>query len=185
MVGSLEVDCDQVGPVGPNEVERVSDVTGYTWSLGGMETPGFLELTRIPDVIVPECVVKCVSSTSVMACVSACEELVHGPTQTGDGYSEPNVPPVSISGTAPVSRDVACEVHSAFSERPSRPRLRGGNPAQKRSTWDSTRPRGRLKWWRGLFEFGKQGSPCERVCEESRAARRVFRSRNAWSGFPG
>jgi len=72
-----------------------------------METPGFLELTRIPDVIVPECVVKCVSSTSVVACVSACEELKRGPTQMGDGYSEPNGPQVSISGTAPVSRDVA------------------------------------------------------------------------------
>ena len=51
MIGSLEAHCDQVGPVGPNGVERVSDVNGYTRSLGGMETPGFLELTRIPDVI--------------------------------------------------------------------------------------------------------------------------------------
>ena len=66
-----------------------------------METPGLLVVARIPNVIVPECVVKCMSgasvskyvqNVSVMACVSACEELVHGPTQTGDGYSEPNGP---------------------------------------------------------------------------------------------
>ena len=138
-----------------------------------METPGFLELTRIPDVIVPECVVKCVSSTSVMACVSAYEELKCGRIQTGDGYSELNGPLVSISGTAPVSRDIAHGARFAFSERPSHARLRVGNPARKRSAWDSTRSRGRLKWRRGLFEFGKQGSPCERMCEASHAARRV------------
>ena len=52
MVSSLEADRDQVSRIGPNEVERVSDAKGYTWSLGGMETPGLLELTQIPDVIV-------------------------------------------------------------------------------------------------------------------------------------
>ena len=41
-VCSLEVDCDQVSPVGPREVDRVYDVNGYTRSLGGMETPDFL-----------------------------------------------------------------------------------------------------------------------------------------------
>jgi len=44
-IRSLEADRDEVSPVGPNEVERVGDVNGYTRSLGGMETPGFLELT--------------------------------------------------------------------------------------------------------------------------------------------
>ena len=112
---------------------------------------------RTPDVIFPECVVECVSCTSKMTCVSACEELVHGPTQTGDGYSEPNGPLVSISGTSPVSRDVAYGARFAFSERPSCARLRVGNPARKRSAWDSTRPRGRLKWRRVLSEFGKLG----------------------------
>jgi len=34
-VCSLEVDCDQVSPVGPCEVERVHDVNGYMQSLGG------------------------------------------------------------------------------------------------------------------------------------------------------
>ena len=62
---SLEADRDEVGPVEPCEVEGMSDVNGYTRSLRGMETPGFLGLTRIPDVIVPECVVECVSGTSV------------------------------------------------------------------------------------------------------------------------
>ena len=72
MVGSLKVDYDQVGPVGPNEVERVSDANGYTRSLGGMEIPGPLGLTLIPDVIVPECVVKCMSGTSVEMCEKVC-----------------------------------------------------------------------------------------------------------------
>ena len=118
---------------------------------------------------------KGVQNASVMACM----KMDDGPAQTGDGYSEPNGPIVSISGTAPVSWDVAYGARFTFSERPSRAHLRGGNPAWKRSTWDSTRPHGRLKWRRVLFEFGKQGSSCERVCEASRAARRVFRSRNA------
>uniref|UniRef100_A0A8C4R2W0 Si:ch73-368j24.1 n=1 Tax=Eptatretus burgeri TaxID=7764 RepID=A0A8C4R2W0_EPTBU len=51
----------------------------------------------------------------------------------------------------------------AFNERPLRARLRVGNLAWKRSVWNSTRPRGWLKWRRVLFEFGKQGSTCERV----------------------
>ena len=106
-------------------------------------------------------------------------------SQTGDRYSEPNGPLVSISGTSPVTRDVAYGARFALSERPSRARLRGGNPARKRSAWDSTRPRGRLKWRQVLFEFGKQGSPCERMCEAPRAACHVFCSRNTRSGFPG
>jgi len=101
MVSSLEADRDEVSPVGPCEVERGSDVNGYTRSLGGMETPGFLVLIRIPDVIVPECVVESMSGARVlkcvpegeygvskMVCVSACEELVHGPIQTGDTSGE-------------------------------------------------------------------------------------------------
>ena len=58
MISSLEADRDQVSPVGPCEVERVYDVNGYTRSLGGMQTPGFIVVTQIPDVIVPECVVR-------------------------------------------------------------------------------------------------------------------------------
>ena len=34
-VCSLEVECDQVSPVGPCEVERVSDANGSMQSLGG------------------------------------------------------------------------------------------------------------------------------------------------------
>ena len=60
-VCSLEVDCDQVGLVGPSEDERVHDVEGSMQSLGGVEIPGPLEATRIPHVNVPvcECVEMC------------------------------------------------------------------------------------------------------------------------------
>jgi len=62
---SLEADRDEVGPVEPNEMERMSAANGYTWSLGGKEIPGLLGLTRIPEVIVPVCVVKCTGGASV------------------------------------------------------------------------------------------------------------------------
>ena len=112
-----------------------------------METLGLLVVARIPDVIVPVCVVeymsgasvsKCVSEgeygTSVMACVSnmACVEMDNGPIQMGDGCGEPFAPYKVISVTAPVLRDAACEARSAFCERPSRARLRGGIPVQER-----------------------------------------------------
>ena len=35
MLSSLEADRDEVSPIGPNEVERMSAVNGYTRSLGG------------------------------------------------------------------------------------------------------------------------------------------------------
>ena len=57
---SLEADRYEVSPIEPNEVEGVSAVNGYTWSLGGMKTPGLLELARIPEMNVPVCVVKSV-----------------------------------------------------------------------------------------------------------------------------
>ena len=83
-ISSLEVDCDQVTPVGPCEVERVHDVNGYMQSLGGgEEASGPLVVTRIPDVIVPESVSRCASGVSNMACVSACMEMDDGPIQTG------------------------------------------------------------------------------------------------------
>ena len=71
-IRSLEADRDEVSPVGPNEVERMSAVNGCTRSLGGMETLGLLVVARIPDVIVPECVVECMSGTSVSKCVLKC-----------------------------------------------------------------------------------------------------------------
>jgi len=112
-------------------------VNGYTQSLGGMETPGFLELTRFPSVIVSECVLKCVPEgeygVSKMACVSACMKMDDGLIQTGDGCGEPSAPYKVIVATAPASQDVACEAHSAFSERPSRTHLYVRNPARKRS----------------------------------------------------
>ena len=62
-----------------------------------METPGLLVVAQIPEVIVPECVEKCVSGTgeygtSGMACVSTCEELKRRPVQTGDRCGEPSAP---------------------------------------------------------------------------------------------
>ena len=85
MVSSLEADHDQVSSVEPCEVDRVYGANECTRSLGGMETPGFLVVTRIPDVIVPECVLKCVPEgkygVSNMACVSACMEMDDGPSR--------------------------------------------------------------------------------------------------------
>ena len=62
----------------PREFEGKSAAGGCALSLGGIETPGTLEVTRIPSVIVPVCVVAsvvpvCVVSrcvyTSVWKCV--------------------------------------------------------------------------------------------------------------------
>ena len=60
----LEADRDEVGPGELCEVERASAANGYTWSLGGMETPGALVVAQIPRVNVPVCVF-----TSVAKCV--------------------------------------------------------------------------------------------------------------------
>jgi len=111
-----------------------------------METLGLLVVARIPKVIVPVCVVKSVSGASVpegkygvsnMACVSACMEMVHGQVQTGDTSGELNRPQRVNLASAPGSRDGSYEVHGA------RAHLR--DPAQKRSTLDTSRPRGRRK----------------------------------------
>ena len=59
----LEAGRDQVGPVGPCEVEGMSAADRCTESLGGMETPGALVVARVPSVIVPVCAVKGVSET--------------------------------------------------------------------------------------------------------------------------
>ena len=69
---SLKADRDEVSPVVPNEVEGANAVNGCTQSLGGMETPGALEVARIPSVSVPVCAIMsatpCVSETP---CVEA------------------------------------------------------------------------------------------------------------------
>jgi len=117
-------------------------------------------------VIVPECVSGCASGVSVMACVSACEEMDDGLIQTGDMNGEPGRLQRFNLTTAPGSRDGAYEVHGAFHARPARVRLRNRNPARERSPLDTSQPRGRLKWrWRVLCEFGTDGSACEHVCE--------------------
>ena len=77
MLCPLEATHDQVGSVVPCEVEGKSAANGCTWSLGGMETPGALEVARIPGVSVPVCVVTsvvpvCVVSTCVYMSVAKC-----------------------------------------------------------------------------------------------------------------
>ena len=117
-----------------------------------METPGFLVVTRIPNVNVRVCVVKCMSGASVlkrasgvsnMACVSACMGLVLGRIQTGDMSSELNRPQRVNLATAPGSCDGAYEVHGAFRARLARARLRDCNLARESSTSDTSWPRGR------------------------------------------
>ena len=132
--------------------------------------------TPIPDVIVPECVVKCMSGASVLkrangvsnlACVSACKELKRGPTQTVDGF---------ILEIAPAPWNVASKVRSSFSERPGRTRLK--KPARERPAFWKRPSRGRLKCRRVLCEFGMDESTCERVCEAPRAAQRKRRAQD-------
>ena len=50
---SLEADRDQVSSVVSSELEGASAANGCTRSLGGMEAPGTLVVTRFPSVIVP------------------------------------------------------------------------------------------------------------------------------------
>ena len=65
----LEAIHDQVGPVELRGVEGASAVDGCTESLGGMEAPGTLVVTRFPSVVVPVCVVSRCVYTSVTKCV--------------------------------------------------------------------------------------------------------------------
>ena len=116
---------------------------------------------------VPECVSKCVLNANDKECVSAYEEMGHGPTQTGDVG---RVTDGAILETAPAPRDAACEVRSVFCEWPRRARLRDQEPALKRPVIGRKPPRGWLKWQR-LCEFGKH------VCEAPRAARSEW---NSW-----
>ena len=198
-IRSLEADQDEVSPVVPNEVSRMSAVNGYTRSLGGMEAPGVLVVARIPSAIAPVCVLTSVAKSvlkrahgmsvvvciSEMACVSASGKLKRRRFQTEDGNGEPNGPLLDILRTAPVSRDAAYEACSAISERPSRVRLRTGKPARERSAYRKRPSRRRLKWRRGLGGFGTRGSPRGCVFGAFRAAYRVFCSQNMRSGFPG
>ena len=162
--------------------------------MGGVEASGSLVRTPTPSVIVPVCVVECVSGAGVlkraggvsnMACVSACKELKHGRIQTGDTSSELNRPQRVNLATAPGSRDGTYEVHAVFRARPACARLHDRNPARKRSTFDTSRPRGRQKCRRVLGEFGTDGSACGRMCETPRATCRTFCKQNVRSGFPG
>ena len=141
----------------------------------GYGNPGIFWANTSPRCECPRvCVSKCVQNANDMACVSACEEVEHGPTQTGvvgcvtDG---------AILETAPAPRDAACKVCSVFCEWSKRARLCDQEPALKRPVIGTKPPRGRLKW-RQWCEFGKHVAPCEHVCEASRAARSEWNSRN-------
>ena len=131
------------------------------------------------------CSVSVMAHVSEMACVSACGELKRGRFQTRDGIGEPFAPYRVIVEIAPVSRDVANEACSAFSERSSRARLRGGIPVREHPAFRERPSHGRLKWRRGLGEFGTRRFPRGRVFGASRAAYRVFCARSARSRFPG
>ena len=65
----LEAGHDQVDLVVPREVEGISAANGCTRSWGGIETPGALEVARIPSVSVPVCVV---ASVVLVCVVSRC-----------------------------------------------------------------------------------------------------------------
>ena len=147
----------------------------------------------MPRVLVAECVERVSGTirscwpareTAQVRCVSA-RMGMDGPVQTGEANSELNGPLVVISRTAPVSQDVAYGARSAFSERPSRTRLRAGILVRERPAYRKRPSRGRLKCRRGLMEFGKRGFPCAHVCKAPRAAYHAFCSRNVQSGFPG
>ena len=72
----LEADRDQVSSVVSSEFEGESAADRCTRSLGGMEAPEPMEVTRFPSVIAPVCVVsKCVF-TSVAKCVLRCTHSV-------------------------------------------------------------------------------------------------------------
>ena len=77
---------------------------------------------------------------NTLECLSAREEMGHGPTQTGvvdrvtDGV---------ILETAPAPRDAACEVRSMVCERPKFVRSCDRNPAPKCSALGTRPDRGR------------------------------------------
>ena len=87
----LEAVHDQVGPVELRGVEGASAVDGCTESLGGMEAPGALVVTRFPSVVVPlfvfTSVVKCVlqraHSVGARACVRATACVEETPCVSG------------------------------------------------------------------------------------------------------
>ena len=151
------------GGVQKARVEQLHGAKEHMPSFGGIEAPGSLGLTQAASAIVPECVSTRVSSANDMVCVSAREEMGHGPTQAGvvgsvtDGNSEPNEPDGVISETASAPRDSACEIHSVFCKPPKHGRLHDRKPALKRSAPGTTPERGRLKWRQieGSSGFGK------------------------------
>ena len=128
---SLEADRDQVGPVELCELEGASAVDGCTRSLGGMEAPGALVVTRFPSVIVPVCVVKGVSAAGMLKRALCVEETscVSGVVASVPGCVLPSTLCMSEQpgvNEAPRVREAACARETArvseqpcVSERPS------------------------------------------------------------------
>ena len=69
VVCPLEATHDQVGSVVSSEFEGASAADECTESLGGIETPGTIEVAQFPSVIVPVCMVSRCVFTSVAKCV--------------------------------------------------------------------------------------------------------------------
>ena len=63
----LEAGHDQADSVVPREVEGRSAADGCMKSLGGMKTPGALEVVRVPSMSVPVCVVASVAPVCVVS----------------------------------------------------------------------------------------------------------------------
>ena len=111
----LEAGRDQVGPVGPCEVEGTSAADGCTRSLGGMKALGALVVARIPSVsVVPVCVVKsvvpvCVVSRCTYTSVAKC--VLRRTHSVGERRC--------VRGAASVSATPCASVPPCVSETPS------------------------------------------------------------------
>ena len=80
-------------------------------------------------------VLKRAYGVSVMACVSACEELKRGRTQMGDRCGKPYAPYKVIVATTLASQDVACEARSAFCEALARASVWRESGAETLHVW--------------------------------------------------
>jgi len=122
---SLEADLDQVSSVVPCEVEGTSAVDGCTRRLGGMETPGALEVARVPGVIVPivivpVCAVKGMSETPSVEETLCIEET---PCVSGVFASVPEcvLPSTPCVKGAPQAEETTCAQETArVCEQPCR-----------------------------------------------------------------
>ena len=120
---SLEVDHDLAGPVVPREVEGKSAADRCTRSLGGMEAPGALVVTRFPSVNVPVCVftsvLKCVLRRTHSGSVRACAKAPPSVNETPSASETPCVDETpSASETPCASGVVASEPENVLPSTP-------------------------------------------------------------------